>query len=192
MSCSCGWKNCNCNNTYTKAALNGYGALSKSEVNRLMKIPIMKGMIKRKIEKQRKEKEEGGHAIFPSGSRNKRDREEFERWVNNLEGYTQRQKAALMPYREGTLSDAEVKRLLGQRYKRIPKYVKAQLPSHYTDTDVGREKLVASLYRLHNVIYPEHNVQLRRRGRKITAKPKRRRRTEAQILSDDAERLGLI
>lgn len=191
MSCTCGWKNCNCNNTYTKAALNGYGALSKNEVNSLLNTKFMKDLIERKRRKLKK-KEEGGHAIFPSGSRNKRDREEFERWVNNLEGYTQRQKAALMPYREGTLSDAEVKRLLGQRYKRIPKYVKAQLPSHYTDTDVGREKLVASLYRLHNVIYPEYNVQLRRRGRKITAKPKRRRRTEAQILSDDAERLGLI
>ena len=36
MSCSCGWKNCNCNNTYTKAALNGYGVLTKSEVDSLL------------------------------------------------------------------------------------------------------------------------------------------------------------
>lgn len=36
MSCSCGWKNCNCNKTYTKAAINGYGALTKSQVDRLL------------------------------------------------------------------------------------------------------------------------------------------------------------
>lgn len=67
MSCTCGWENCNCDNiSYTKAALNGYGRLTKSDVDRLMKIPIMKGIIKRKIEKQRKEKEQGGYALSKS------------------------------------------------------------------------------------------------------------------------------
>lgn len=67
MSCTCGWENCTCdNNSYTKAALNGYGTLTKSDVDRLMKIPIMKGIIKRKIEKQRKEKEQGGYALSKS------------------------------------------------------------------------------------------------------------------------------
>ena len=67
MSCTCGWENCNCDkNSYTKAALNGYGTLTKSDVDRLMKIPIMKGIIKRKIEKQRKEKEQGGYALSKS------------------------------------------------------------------------------------------------------------------------------
>ena len=37
MSCTCGWENCNCDkNSYTKAALNGYGTLTKSQVDSLL------------------------------------------------------------------------------------------------------------------------------------------------------------
>lgn len=81
MSCTCGWENCNCDtNLYTKAALNGYGTLTKSDVDRLMKIPIMKGIIKRKIEKQRKEKEQGGYALSKSEVDSLLDPE----WLRNI------------------------------------------------------------------------------------------------------------
>lgn len=184
MSCTCGWKNCNCNNTYTKAALNGYGALSKSDINRLMK---MKGIIKRKIEKQRKEKEEGGHALFTS--RDTVKRKEFKNWVNSLPNLSQRERAALMPYREGTLSDADVISALKKRYKRIPKYVKEQLPEMYTDQEIGQRELVASLYRMLHEIYPEYGVKLRKRAPK---KVKRTRRSADRMAIEEARNLGLI
>lgn len=142
--------------SYTEAALKGYGK-AKSVVNKFLRDVA-------KAEKKRKKKEKGGHALFTSRDRVKR--KEFKNWVNSLPNLSQRERAALMPFREGTKSDAEIISSLKKRYNRIPKYVKKQLPEMYTEQEIGQRELVASLYRMLNEIYPEYGVQLRKRASK--------------------------
>lgn len=143
--------------SYTEAALKGYG-----EANSRFYKFLRDGLEAEK--KRRKKKEKGGHALFTSRDRVKR--KEFKNWVNSLPNLSQRERAALMPFREGTKSDAEIIASLKKRYNRIPKYVKKQLPEMYTEQEIGQRELVASLYRMLNEIYPEYGVQLRKRASK--------------------------
>ena len=177
--------------SYTNAALRGYGDLESYTNSALRGYGDLDMLAKELLKKKRrtskkKTRSSGGHAIFLDGEEEKR--KEFVDWLKrkfeNGE-ISQRKLAASMPYRKTYVPDADageksLPEKLKTRYNRIPNYVKKQLKEKATeynqDTESGKNALVASLYRLHQYIYPKYDIVLRKRRT-----PAREREAEAAL-----------